>query len=197
MTKQIIADNLAAYIARNTPSWGNMEYPLFTQDAANACPSARYVGGVSNWLCECRNPKECGGVLAAAQLSTPADPENESIGMAVARLGVLTIELDGVKYWKYRDGILSPRPDGWTIADNITGYLFTRFGIQPGKPLHCGRWHVRVIVQVETGGSHKWETEINGSPESIKRYFIGQQINIGVVDDLICIPRRVEFIKAL
>ena len=71
MTKQIIADNLAAYIARNTPSWGNMEYPLFTQDAANACPSARYVGGISNWLCECSNPKECGGVLAAAQLQQP------------------------------------------------------------------------------------------------------------------------------
>lgn len=196
MTKQIIADNLAAYIARNTPSWGNIEYPLFTQDAANACPSARYVGGVSNWLCECSNPKECGGVLAAAQLSTPADPENESIGMNVARFGVRTVEIEGVKYWQYR-GVVSIRPDAGAVVDDIPGALFIRFGIQPGKPLHCGRWHVRVIAQVETGGSHKWETEINGSPESIKRYFIGQQINIGVVDDLICIPRRVEFIKAL
>ena len=196
MTNQIIADNLAAYIGRNTPSWGNMEYPLFTQDAANACPTARYVGGTSNWLCECRKPKECGGVLAAAQLSTPADPENESIGMNVARFGVRTIEIEGVKYWQYR-GVVSIRPSAGAVVDDIPGALFIRFGIQPGKPLHCGRWHVRVIAQVETGGSHKWETEINGSPESIKRYFIGQQINIGVVDDLICIPRRVEFIKAL
>ena len=196
MTNQIIADNLAAYIGRNTPSWGNMEYPLFTQDAANACPSARYVGGVSNWLCECSNPKECGGVLAAAQLSTPADPENESIGMNVARFGVRTIEIEGVKYWQYR-GVVSIRPSAGAVVDDIPGALFIRFGIQPGKSLHCGRWHIRVIAQVETGGSHKWETEINGSPESIKRYLIGQQINIGVVDDLICIPRRVEFIKAL
>lgn len=196
MTNQIIADNLAAYIARNTPSWGNMEYPLFTQDAANACPSARYVGGVSRWLCECRIPGQCGGVLAAAQLSTPADPENESIGMNVARFGVRTIEIEGVKYWQYR-GVVSVRPGAWAVGDDLPGALFVRFGIQPGKPLHCGRWHVRVIAQVETGGDHKWETEINGSPESIKRYFIGQQINIGVVDDLICIPRRVEFIKAL
>ena len=116
--------------------------------------------------------------------------------MNVARFGVRTIEIEGVKYWQYR-GVVSIRPSAGAVVDDIPGALFIRFGIQPGKPLHCGRWHVRVIAQVETGGSHKWETEINGSPESIKRYFIGQQINIGVVDDLICIPRRVEFIKAL
>lgn len=196
MTRQIISDNLAAYMKRNTPSWGNMEYPLFTQDAANACPTARYVGGVSRWLCECQTPSQCGGVLAAAQLSTPADPENESIGMNVARLGVATVMIDGVKYWRYRDKVLV-RPAAGAVVDDLPRALFERFGIQPGKPLHCGRWHIRVVAQVETGGDHTWETEINGTPDSIRSYFLGQQINIGVVDDLICIPRRVEFIKAL
>lgn len=41
------------------------EYPLFTQDAADHCPSARYVGGISRWLCECADPKLCRGVIKA------------------------------------------------------------------------------------------------------------------------------------
>ena len=197
MTKQIIAEKLAAYLERTIPKWGDREYPLFTQDAANACPSARYVGGVSRWLCECRIPGQCGGVLAAA-MGQPDGVGVESANVEIARLGVATVDNpedpDGPrKLWNYR-GVMVPRP---SPAGDYLADLFRLFGIVPGQAAHSGRWHVRVFARAPTGGSHKWETEINGSPESIKRYFIGQQINIGVVDDLICIPRRVEFIKAL
>ncbi|WP_458315282.1 hypothetical protein [Providencia sp. CRPN08700] len=44
------------------------EYPLYTKESAALCSSARYVGGVSGWLCECKRPKECDGVKRA---STP------------------------------------------------------------------------------------------------------------------------------
>lgn len=46
------------------PTWGNVEWPLFTQENANKCPTARYVGGISRWLCECRLPRECNGIKA-------------------------------------------------------------------------------------------------------------------------------------
>ena len=36
------------------------EYPLFNNQAD--CPTARYVGGVSLYLCECRDPERCQGV---------------------------------------------------------------------------------------------------------------------------------------
>ncbi len=44
----------------------NPEYPLIWADAAKLCPSARYVGGTSGWLCECASPTTCPGVQAAA-----------------------------------------------------------------------------------------------------------------------------------
>lgn len=51
---------------KNTgPTWGAKEYPLFTKTAMVKCPSARYVGGTSVYLCECRKPEECGGVIQA------------------------------------------------------------------------------------------------------------------------------------
>lgn len=42
------------------------EYPLYTKESAALCPSARKVGGVSGWLCECKRPKECDGVKQAS-----------------------------------------------------------------------------------------------------------------------------------
>jgi hypothetical protein len=41
------------------------EYPLFTQENADKCPTARFVAGVSRWLCECKEPSKCEGVMAA------------------------------------------------------------------------------------------------------------------------------------
>lgn len=41
------------------------EYPLW--DHYQLCPTARFVGGVSKWLCECQKPGECAGVLAVAK----------------------------------------------------------------------------------------------------------------------------------
>lgn len=43
----------------------NIEYPLF--DKHKLCPSARYVGGTSRYLCECEKPNECLGAFAAQQ----------------------------------------------------------------------------------------------------------------------------------
>ena len=34
------------------------EYPLFD---AEGCPNARYVGGTSKYLCECKDPRGCPG----------------------------------------------------------------------------------------------------------------------------------------
>lgn len=42
-----------------------MEYALF--DHFKLCPSARYVGGTSNFLCECMQPENCAGVKAVKQ----------------------------------------------------------------------------------------------------------------------------------
>ena len=39
------------------------EYPLFNHQAD--CPTARYVGGVSRYLCECAAPESCQGVRRA------------------------------------------------------------------------------------------------------------------------------------
>ena len=44
---------------------GYWEYPLFTH--YKLCPSARYVGGTSKYLCECKRPEKCKGVIAVAQ----------------------------------------------------------------------------------------------------------------------------------
>lgn len=38
------------------------------------CPTARFVGGVSEYLCECTEPRECPGVVA--QLGCPAHQES-------------------------------------------------------------------------------------------------------------------------
>ncbi len=38
----------------------NNEYPLYNN--SDKCPTARYVGGVSRSLCECKTPSECEGV---------------------------------------------------------------------------------------------------------------------------------------
>lgn len=38
------------------------EFPLFNKESAALCPTARNVGGVSGWLCECGKPLECAGV---------------------------------------------------------------------------------------------------------------------------------------
>ena len=40
------------------------EYPLF--DFHVKCQTARFVGGVSSYLCECKKPLECEGVKAVA-----------------------------------------------------------------------------------------------------------------------------------
>ncbi|QND44237.1 hypothetical protein [Providencia phage vB_PreS-PatoteraRojo] len=42
------------------------EYPLYIKEHAALCPSARIVGGVSGWLCECKKPLECAGVKQAS-----------------------------------------------------------------------------------------------------------------------------------
>lgn len=47
------------------PATNPTEYPLFTQQCADDCPTARYVGGVSRWLCECSDPAKCQGVRRA------------------------------------------------------------------------------------------------------------------------------------
>ena len=62
------------------------EYPLIWGDVASLCPSRRFVGGTSRWLCECDSPTTCPGVNVAAErynaaiaaqqahpLTTPAD----------------------------------------------------------------------------------------------------------------------------
>ena len=50
------------------------EYPLFTDENARKCPTARYVGGTSKYLCECVKPGECEGVRAAREIGN-GDPE--------------------------------------------------------------------------------------------------------------------------
>jgi hypothetical protein len=40
----------------------NWEFALF--EHFKLCPTARYVGGTSNYLCECKDPKNCPGVQA-------------------------------------------------------------------------------------------------------------------------------------
>ena len=37
------------------------EYPLYSE-SYKLCKSARFVGGVSKYLCECKNPLACEGV---------------------------------------------------------------------------------------------------------------------------------------
>ena len=44
------------------------EYPLFTDENAGKCPTARYVGGTSRYLCECAKPEECEGVRTAREV---------------------------------------------------------------------------------------------------------------------------------
>ncbi|AJD82994.1 hypothetical protein PJWF_00101 [Achromobacter phage JWF] len=51
--------------------WGNKEYPLFTVTAMEKCPTARYVGGTSVYLCECKQPEKCGGVRQARAEQQP------------------------------------------------------------------------------------------------------------------------------
>lgn len=45
--------------------WGRLEYPLF--NIGKSCPTARYVGGTSVYLCECREPWKCKGVLEVVE----------------------------------------------------------------------------------------------------------------------------------
>lgn len=55
------------------------EYPL--RQYATLCPSARFVGGVSRYLCECKKPLECEGVKAQIALDTKSGiyaPESKS-----------------------------------------------------------------------------------------------------------------------
>lgn len=49
------------------------EYPLFTQTACDLCPTARYVGGTSRWLCECPEPKQCRGVVYSQKRTAIVD----------------------------------------------------------------------------------------------------------------------------
>lgn len=197
MTKQIIADKLAAYFAVNTPSWGRREYPLFTQDAANACPTARYVGGASRWLCECRSPGNCGGVLAAA-MGQPDGVAVESANVEIARLGVVTIDHpvdpeNGGPLWIYR-GEMLPRPK---IAGDYLADLFRMFGIRPGVAKHRGRWTVQVFA-IRTGqDSHlmdNWTTEINGTPDEIRRHFVGKIFPMGGESEYLVRATRVNFL---
>lgn len=51
------------------PNRNPLEYPLFTETAKQYCPSARYVGGVSRWLCECSDRTTCKGVIMAELLA--------------------------------------------------------------------------------------------------------------------------------
>ena len=39
------------------------EYPLFNY--FKKCPTARYVGGTSKYLCECKDPEGCAGWVNA------------------------------------------------------------------------------------------------------------------------------------
>lgn len=50
-------------------TWGRVEYPLF--DKSDLCPRPRYVGGTSNYLCECDHPRECPGVQAVLKEHYP------------------------------------------------------------------------------------------------------------------------------
>jgi len=51
------------------------EYPLLSAESATKCPTARYVGGVMRWVCECEQPTRCPGVMAAQEAfnATQAD----------------------------------------------------------------------------------------------------------------------------
>lgn len=40
------------------------EWPLF-EEFYKSCPTARYVGGTSVYLCECKSPGSCSGAMAA------------------------------------------------------------------------------------------------------------------------------------
>ena len=44
------------------------EYPIYDKIARRFCPSARFVGGTSKYLCECPKPLECEGVKAMETL---------------------------------------------------------------------------------------------------------------------------------
>jgi hypothetical protein len=49
----------------------SIEYALFEYHWL--CPTARYVGGTSNYLCECVIPKECLGVQAVIKSLEPEE----------------------------------------------------------------------------------------------------------------------------
>lgn len=70
-----------------------MEYPLFTQAACDKCPSARYVGGTSRWLCECSEPTVCAGVVYAVKRTAMCDK----------------LRASGINYshLEYMDGLIS------------------------------------------------------------------------------------------
>lgn len=45
--------------------FGGTEFPLYSH--YTLCPTAHFVGGVSRYLCECKEHHKCPGVLAASQ----------------------------------------------------------------------------------------------------------------------------------
>ena len=45
--------------------FGGTEYPLYNHH--DLCPTARFVGGVSRYLCECKEPHKCHGIQATSR----------------------------------------------------------------------------------------------------------------------------------
>lgn len=97
---------------------GSFEYPLFTEAAKNDCPTARYVGGVSRWLCECSDPLKCQGVRRA-QLA--AD------GVTITRREMMANSSE--LHWAYHEQCVT----GGTIADVIM-YIGIRPILQSTDP---------------------------------------------------------------
>lgn len=52
------------------------EYPLFNE--AGLCPTARYVGGTSRYLCECEDPEKCLGVWAVEDRKSDPEPKGKN-----------------------------------------------------------------------------------------------------------------------
>lgn len=49
-------------------SWSGVEFPLMYPEASKACPTSRFVGGTSRYVCECKTPMGCAGVLKAKEI---------------------------------------------------------------------------------------------------------------------------------
>ncbi len=54
------------------------DFALYTQENADLCSNARFVGGTDRWVCECSLPRVCPGVKAANSTAITASTEDQS-----------------------------------------------------------------------------------------------------------------------